>query len=288
MRVRGLAPHPRLLSGLAGPPAGQGRRAGRGGGAWGLGAGGAGAGGVGPGEGAFPASLDINPPGGGPCSVAWEAHPLGALGPQETGGGVFGWERGWGGCIERPAGTGPACTLPPAPLQKFAGRGSRWLEAPNLRRYGSRTCSVRRRQPQTPQHQLQAATHLPSTTVRSFQLRILSKQWAAETTQLVFSRVPPHSSAPFSFSMAWQGHGRCWKAAAWGGLCGGYVYKFAPICLKPSLPGTPPPLPWARRSLTCQGHSPLGQTLPPTIRPWGLLSFLFSRTGIFPHGYSTV
>ena len=149
--------------------------------------------------------------------MAWEAHPLGALEPQETGGGVFGWERGWGGCIERPAGTGPACTLPPAPLQKFAGRGSRWLEAPNLRRYGSRTCSVRRRQPQTPQHQLQAATHLPSTTVRSFQLRILSKQWAAETTQLVFSRVPPHSSAPFSFSMAWQGHGRCWKAAAWGG-----------------------------------------------------------------------
>lgn len=42
------------------------------------------------------------------------------------------------------------------------------------------------------------------------------------------------------------------------------------------------------RSLTCQGHSPLGHTLPPTIRPWGSLPFLFSRMGIFPHGYSTV
>ena len=50
---------------------------------------------------------------------------------------------------------------------------------------------------------------------------------------------------------------------------------------------TLPSLPQAC-SLTCQGHSPLGQTWPPTIRPWGLLPFLFSRTGIFPHGYSTV
>lgn len=44
---------------------------------------------------------------------------------------------------------------------------------------------------------------------------------------------------------------------------------------------------WGPQNLTCQGHSPLGHTLPPTIRPWGLLPFLFSRTGIFPHGYST-
>lgn len=45
---------------------------------------------------------------------------------------------------------------------------------------------------------------------------------------------------------------------------------------------------WGPWSLTCQGHSPLGHTLPPTIRPRGSLPFLFSRMGIFPHGYSTV
>lgn len=45
--------------------------------------------------------------------------------------------------------------------------------------------------------------HLPSTAVRFPLLRSLSKQWAAETTQAGPTRVPPHSSAPFSFSMAW-------------------------------------------------------------------------------------
>jgi hypothetical protein len=45
--------------------------------------------------------------------------------------------------------------------------------------------------------------------------------------------------------------------------------------------------PWTE-SITCHGHSPLGHTLPPTMRPWRLLEFLFSTTGILPHGYSTV
>lgn len=180
--------------------------------------------------------------------------------------------------------------------------------------------------------------HLPSTAVRFHQLRSLSKQWAAETTQAGPTRVPPHSSAPFSFSMAW----RTWHTAGitscsrppgaplprvgaardtasvqvrgWGasgprpeggnaGLGSSALAERQPgptqrawrFACQATLPSPPPgltnlpspPLPQAC-SLTCQGHSPLGQTWPPTIRPWGLLPFLFSRTGIFPHGYSTV
>lgn len=45
----------------------------------------------------------------------------------------------------------------------------------------------------------------PSTTVRFSQFLILSKQWAAETTQAASSRVPPHISTPSSFSAAWPG-----------------------------------------------------------------------------------
>lgn len=65
-----------------------------------------------------------------------------------------------------------------------------------------KTCSLTRRKEEW---------NLPTTAVRFLKLLILSKQWAAETTQVVSIRVPPHNSTPFSFRATWQGYNTHWK-----------------------------------------------------------------------------
>jgi hypothetical protein len=126
--------------------------------------------------------------------------------------------------------------------------------------------------------------------------------WVALCTHTVLRGLWPTSlhgaelaSVPVCFSLPLlhkQKGGGC-SRLGWGGLLVPFPVGVGKLIQKPSRPRNPE----ARGTgsgqrgqgdLTCHGHSPLGHTLPPTIRPWGLLVFLFSRIGIFPHGYSTV
>lgn len=131
---------------------------------------------------ALPRVLSVPQTQGAAACPWWGCSPLSALGPNKMDGtappSLFGVGKRLRGLQAHPAGSeGRPATHP------LSGEAHLVIQGP---------FPPQRRRPQS----------LPKATVRFLQFLILSKQWAAETTQVASSRTPPHSRAPFSLSTA--------------------------------------------------------------------------------------